>query len=305
MRYTTLYRSTYLETSLLLFLFVNTGRASENGIPQLPLSLADIFNFIESKSGIDSNTTNISHLLPRQDATCSTPCSWITQTETCGNNNLTCDCQIISQAGPAGVGSCANCLEPLNATLAAEAIQVGGYCGITALGLTFTTAATSTSRLHLTSFSSPLVITITTTTTPLSFSLPPSIGATPTGPNFSMTTSPTASPTLGSTQSSTSGSNGLSGGAIGGIVGGVVGTFIILAGFMIWWIRRRGARYTGGDEPVVPASSHPIPKFVETGIRPLTPVREDDVGGRLRYPEFLAEETPAEGTMGARLSRGY
>jgi hypothetical protein len=286
----------YLETSLLLFRFISTGRASENGISQLPLSLADIFNFIEPKSGSESNTTNLSHLQPRQDTTCNTPCSWITQTETC--ENVTCDCQIISQAGPAGVGSCANCLEPLNATLATEAVQVGEYCGITAIALTFTIASTSISTSHLTS---PSVVTITTTTTPTFFTLPMSIKSTTTSPSFSTTTGPT--------QSSTSGSNGLSGGAIGGIVGGIVGTFIILASFTIWWIRRRGARQSEGDEPVVSASSQPIPKFAETGINPLTPVGDDvpndAVGGRLRYPEFLAEETPAKETMGARLSRGY
>jgi hypothetical protein len=290
---------TYLETLLLLFRFVSTGRASENGISQLPLSLADIFNFIEPESGSESNTTNISRLQPRQDTTCNTPCSWITQTETC--KNVTCDCQIISQAGPAGVGNCANCLEPLNATLATEAVQVGEYCGITAIALTFTIASTSTSSPRLTSFSGASVVTITTTTTPPFFTLPISIEGTMTSPSFSTTTGPT--------QSSTLGSNGLSGGAIGGIVCGILGTFIILAGFMIWWIRRRGARQSGGDEPVVSISSQPIPKFVETGISSLTPagedVHHDVVSGRLRYPEFLAEETPAKETVGARLSRGY
>jgi hypothetical protein len=176
------------------------------------------------------------------------------------------------------VQPCINCVAPLNATLANEIEELGVICGLS-VTLPPAGAATATGTATNIVIATPPPITSFKTTT---------------------TTGPTASSTatsLNPTQSSTSGSNGLSGGAIGGIVGGIVGMFSILAGFMIWWIRRRGARQSGRDEPVVSVSSQPIPVREN--------VQGNVVGGGIKYPEFPAEETPAEGALGARLSRGY
>ena len=254
-------------------------------------------------------------LVVRQAGVCTNECSWITQTEAC-NSNVACDCQIITTAGQAGVAACANCLFPLNSTIALEAIQVGQYCGVQAAGLvTFTippTSSTTTTSTHTSTSSGSITTTITSATlTPVlpglsipltktstsssntetsSKSILSSTSSSPTGHDASQTPIPN--------ESSSSSSSGLSGGAIGGIVGGIVGIFIILAALMFWLIRR----YQKQLQPAPVSAGGATPSFSEKP--PPAPVREDAVpSGRLRYP--LDFQDGSSDAAGGRLSRVY
>src|SRR5271170_681594 len=106
-------------------------------------------------------------LVARQADDCTNECSWITQTESC-DGNVACDCQIVTTQGPSGVAACANCLFPLNSTLAFEVVEVGQDCGVQAAGLvTFTLPPTSSTTVTPTSTStSSNRLTRTTTNSP-------------------------------------------------------------------------------------------------------------------------------------------
>jgi len=250
-------------------------------------------------------------LVARQVDDCTSECSWITQAESCGDN-VECDCQILTTQGTSGVAACANCLFPLNSTLAYEVIEVGQDCGVQATGLvTFTlpptssTAATatstSTSAKHLTRTTiSPSLTSVlpafpftSATTSPTSFN------STPTTSSISSAvpingTSQTTSPT----QSSSSPSIGLSGGAIGGIVGGIVGLFIILAALMFFWVRR----YKRQPPPAPLSREEGTPKFLDEPP-PVAAGNDDVPSGRLRYPLDFPEGN--SDAAGGRLSRVY
>jgi hypothetical protein len=250
-------------------------------------------------------------LVARQVDDCTSECSWITQAESCGDNDA-CDCQILTTQGASGVAACANCLFPMNSTLAFEVVEVGQDCGVQAAGLvtfalpptsstTTATASPSTSTKHLTrTTTSPSLTSVlpafpftSSTTSPTSFS------STPTASSISSEvpvngTSQTTSPT----QSSSSSSSGLSGGAIGGIVGGIVGLFIILAALMFLLVRR----YKRPPPPAPVSTEESTPKFLDEP--PPVAAGDNNVpSGRLRYPlDFQEGNSDA---AGGRLSRVY
>ena len=67
------------------------------------------------------------HLERRQGlGTCETPCSWVTQAAAC--TTVTCECSVINAAGPAAIAACASCIQPVNATLAAEVATLQSLC---------------------------------------------------------------------------------------------------------------------------------------------------------------------------------
>lgn len=68
-----------------------------------------------------------SNLERRQLGDCSTPCAWFSNLATCSETDVTCVCGVITQAG-SSVATCANCLQTVNATLAADVIQVEQLC---------------------------------------------------------------------------------------------------------------------------------------------------------------------------------
>ena len=306
--------SEYSDLKVLLFLS-STLPVHSRGNPQIPAFLSDLISFVSPiKSemiSIDDVESN-ARLLTRQTAvdTCDTQCSWVIQTENC-SNNVACDCQIIGGAGVSGVANCANCLESINATLASQAVQIGEYCGVTAIpSLTFSYVTTSIPIKTVTPASivtGPTTVP-TTTSVPI-LTVPTVVPSNITSSSTIISSSPSASNTPGNLSSppteTSSGSSGLSGGAIGGIVGGIVGTFIILAALLIWWIRRyRSAFRRPVALPVTPvAPLPPAPTFVGSALAPLPTIVEDVPDGRLRYPDEVLGEP--ESPEGARLSRAY
>lgn len=255
----------------------------------------------------------VPRLVARQTDNCTTECSWITQTESC-NGDVACDCQIITTQGTSGVSACANCVYPLNSTLADAVVLVGQDCGVNAAGLvTFILPSTTSSTVTSTSTASKSSSThVTTTNSKSSTSLLPSIpfitsattsskskSSTTTASTSSSVSAGNASQTPQPKNSSSSSSSGLSGGAIAGIVVGIVGFFVILAGLMIWLIRRHKGR-----SPPLPAAAREddAPKVLDAP--PPVAAGEDIIpSGRLRYPpDFQGGDSDA---AGGRLSRVY
>jgi hypothetical protein len=69
----------------------------------------------------------VAHLERRQGlGTCATPCSWVTQAASC--STVDCECGVANAAGPAAVAACSACIQPVNATLAAEIAQIQTLC---------------------------------------------------------------------------------------------------------------------------------------------------------------------------------
>ena len=129
------YRSEYsdLRSVFPLLFLSSTLPVYSRGCERVLAVLTDLVSFVIL---IKSETINIddiesnARLRVRQAAdACDTPCSWITQTTTC--NNVACDCQLCTRNRCIGVASCANCLQPINTTLASQAVQIGEYCGVT------------------------------------------------------------------------------------------------------------------------------------------------------------------------------
>lgn len=270
--------------------------------------------FADPKRGFPGESAP--RLVARQANDCTTVCSWITQIESC-NNDVACDCQIIAAQGTSGIAACANCLyDPLNstlATLADEVVEVGQDCGVNAAGLvTFilpvTTASTATSTSTASTTSSKK--TSTTQSESLASNLPSTTSTHTTTSTTSSTstkdrstTSSTSSATSRASQTSqashslSSSSNGLSSGAIGGIVGGIVGFFLILAGLMIWLIRRHKRL-----PPPVPQMEESTSDFWDVPS-PVADEGKDVPSARLRYPLDFPEGS--SDPAGGRLSRVY
>ena len=315
------YCSEYSDLKAFLFLLFlsSTHLVHSTGYLQVPAFLSDLVSFVSpiktemiSIDGVESNA--LLHARQTSADACDTQCSWVVQAESC-NDNVACACQVIEGAGVSGVASCGNCLEPINATLASEAVQIGEYCGVTAVpSLTFPFVATSTPTVTTTPFvTTPTTATITSSTSV--FSVPPVVvphtqsSSTVTSSSASTSNTPGSVSSAPSTETS-SGSSGLSGGAIGGIVGGIVGTFIISGALLFWWVRRYGAAMRRPvPRPITPEVAQwqqpPAPKFVEHAAAPLPTIAEDVPSGRLRYPDEALEQPALQEPEGARLSRAY
>jgi hypothetical protein len=69
----------------------------------------------------------VAHIERRQGlGTCATPCSWVLQAASC--STVDCECAAANAAGPAAVAACSTCIQPVNATLAAEIAQIQTLC---------------------------------------------------------------------------------------------------------------------------------------------------------------------------------
>ena len=295
---TSLFRGVLTDTQiflsyLLVYLFLSSG------------VVAVVFGFPDKFAGQRRGLLGdfAPRLVARQTDGCTTECSWITQAESCGDN-VACDCQIFTTQGTSGVAACANCLFPLNSTLAFEVIEVGQDCGVQAAGLvTFTLPPTSSTTATAASTSTSIKHLTRTTTSPSLTSVLPAFPFTsstispPTASSISSVPVNGASQTTSPTQSSSS-SSGLSGGAIGGIAGGIVGLFIILAALTFLLVRR----YKRQPPPAPMSREEGTPKFLDEPP-PVAAGNNDVPSGRLKYPLDFPEEN--SGAAGGRLSRVY
>ena len=236
---------------------------------------------------------------------CTSPCSWIINTQSCPTDNLECDCGFVVNAGIIGVAACADCFDSVNTTLANEAVQIGLYCGVNAVSqVTFSyTLSTPTTTFPATTLSggptsSP--ITASSSTSPLTFGTITVIETSASSARTSQTSSssqfPEPAANIGT--SSSAGGSGLSGGAIGGIVGGIVGGFFLLGALLFLWLRRKLTAYPSvAQQPPMTYVNQPQPKE----DAPTIPSAGGAPSGRLRYPEGeQMQEAPS-----GRLSRAY
>lgn len=166
----------------------------------------------------------------RQVSNCNADCEWVTQTQSCVN--VTCDCDVVWAAGTTGVSLCANCLAPLNSTLADEIVKIGVDCGVdvtaqlgngtTNLTLSVGTNFTnSTSMLNSTGNLIPMSPFLNATSKPLPSVVTPSVAPSNSSSSMTSTSGPALAP-----------------GAIAGIVAGITVGSVVFAVVALRLIRR-------------------------------------------------------------------
>ncbi|KAM3070504.1 hypothetical protein ACMFMG_010326 [Clarireedia jacksonii] len=201
-------------------------------------------------------------------------------TEDCGDGNYVWCCLSKTEVCTRNSGQINNCWNTAHDTLQDIDPSV--------LNDTYLSLSSATSALSSWTFDPATLIAATQTSS--SSTTPPSVSATSTvSPTSTVSSTSTVSPTstvpLESNISPTSSpSSHVSGGAIGGIVVGVVAVIALVAGFVIYFSRRRNKEKRAiipeeevyKDDKGVTVELHPQPRPHELGIDP--PVAELEAG---------------------------
>jgi len=280
----------------LILLSIATLEVSALSFGSFLAGLQHISRFFSKKANHETHRLILTRAVTASN--CTSPCSWIINTESCPSGNLECDCGFVINAGVTGVAACADCFNLFNATAANEAVQVGLYCGVNAVSqVTFSyNLSTPTTTIRATTSLSGATHSLITTSDFTTVETSTSSASTSQTSSSSQFPSPTAEPAANTGTASSAGSGGLSGGAIGGIVGGIVGGFLLLGALLFLLLRSKLSGYSQWTP--MTHTDLPYPKKD-------APALETNGGevpsGRLRYPDGEQMQEAASG----RLSRTY